>query len=218
MSPFDEDEIDGLVSEVEDIESIPAAPRAEEGAWMGVPEGTDEPGFANDAATFGSSVPLADLLNDESTAPIAASAPHASWTPRAPGGAADFEIDRGFDPEWARPEEREPTPAFERASAERPVAPTPAAPKRSSVPADDLVPIAPFPLPEPDLPADAASDRDLRLTEVASDEDLFMDPSLEIAQLAAGEAREIVVPVILGFGPDAKRYKLAIRLRLDAVD
>ena len=56
------------------------------------------------------------------------------------------------------------------------------------------------------------------LTEVASDEDLFSDPSLEIAHLADGEAREILVPVMLGEGPSARRYKLAIRLRLDAVE
>ena len=74
---------------------------------------------------------------------------------------------------------------------------------------DDLRPIAPFPIPDRD---------DVLLTEVASDADLFTDPSLEIARLADGEAREIVVPVMLGEGASAKRYKLAIRLRLDAVD
>ena len=56
------------------------------------------------------------------------------------------------------------------------------------------------------------------LTEVASDDDLFSDPSLEIAHLADGEAREIIVPVMLGEGKNARRYKLAIRLRLDPVD
>jgi hypothetical protein len=53
---------------------------------------------------------------------------------------------------------------------------------------------------------------------VASDNDLFSDPSLEVAHLADGQAREIIVPVVLGQGPSARRFKLAIRLRLDAVD
>jgi hypothetical protein len=64
----------------------------------------------------------------------------------------------------------------------------------------------------------AAPEGDLTLTDVASNDDLFTDPSLEIAQLADGQAREIIVPVMLGEGVSARRFKLAIRLRLDAVD
>jgi hypothetical protein len=41
---------------------------------------------------------------------------------------------------------------------------------------------------------------------------------LDIAQLAAGAARDILVPVVLGEGREAKRFKLSIRLRLDPVD
>ncbi len=59
---------------------------------------------------------------------------------------------------------------------------------------------------------------DVLLTEVASDEDLFSDPSLEIAELAAGQSREILVPVMLGEGAAARRYRLAIRMRLDPVE
>lgn len=55
--------------------------------------------------------------------------------------------------------------------------------------------------------------------EVLSDTDLFRDPSLEIAHLAAGQQREIVIPVqIAGEGESFKRYKLSLRLKLDPVD
>ena len=49
--------------------------------------------------------------------------------------------------------------------------------------------------------------------------DLFQDSSLEIAHLAAGQQREIVIPVqIAGEGESFKRYKLSLRLKLDNVD
>jgi hypothetical protein len=55
--------------------------------------------------------------------------------------------------------------------------------------------------------------------EILSDADLFQDPTLEIAHLAAGEQREIVIPVqIAGEGESFQRYKLSLRLRLDPVD
>jgi len=57
------------------------------------------------------------------------------------------------------------------------------------------------------------------VSEVLSDTDLFQDPSLEIAHLAAGQQREIVIPVqIAGEGESFKRYKLSLRLKLDPVD
>jgi hypothetical protein len=49
--------------------------------------------------------------------------------------------------------------------------------------------------------------------------DLFEDPSLEIAHLAAGQMREVVIPVqIAGEGESFRRYKLSLRLKLDPVD
>jgi hypothetical protein len=165
MSPFEENEIDGLVGEVEEIHT-PALPSPnEEGAWMGSPEEAETPAAANDPVAYGTSVPLEDLLARSGT----------------PASSDAFEVDRGFDPEWGGT----PEPAVETVAK--------AAPPRVAEP-------------------------DVRLTEVASDDDLFNDPSLEIAHLADGEGREIVVPVMLGEGPQAKRYKLAIRLRFHAVD
>jgi len=219
MSPFAEEEIDGLVGEVEEIESIevavpmsaapvaPASPElpAEEGAWLGLPEDSDEAGFADHASTFGANQSLEELLGRDAPAQDAAPASAPEWIPVASGGS-EFEIDRGFDPEWAHVEEPAPAPEPPRMQAAPPVESIPFAPTPDE---DDLRPIAPFPIPDRD---------DVLLTEVASDADLFTDPSLEIARLADGEAREIVVPVMLGEGASAKRYKLAIRLRLDAVD
>jgi hypothetical protein len=62
-------------------------------------------------------------------------------------------------------------------------------------------------------------ERTPEVSEVLSDADLFQDPSLEIAHLAAGQQREIVIPVqIAGEGESFKRYKLSLRLKLDPVD
>jgi signal recognition particle receptor subunit beta len=60
---------------------------------------------------------------------------------------------------------------------------------------------------------------EVTLTEVASDDDLFNDPNLEIAQLSAGQTREIVIPVEVAAADSAvRRFKLALKLRLDSVD
>jgi hypothetical protein len=84
--------------------------------------------------------------------------------------------------------------------------------------AEEVIPLAPFPLPAMDEAEEVSAGHDVRLTEVASDEDLFSDPSLEIAHLVVGQTREIMVPVMLGEGATAGRFKLAIRLRLEPVD
>jgi hypothetical protein len=96
--------------------------------------------------------------------------------------------DHESEPDWSRVEARDDTPAV----AHPPRAGAGLAPK-----------------PEGD---------DVLLTEVASDDDLFSDPSLEVAHMAAGETREILVPLMLGEGIAARRFKLAIRLRLDPVE
>jgi hypothetical protein len=68
------------------------------------------------------------------------------------------------------------------------------------------------------LHAEPAMEEEVLLTEVASSDDLFNDPGLDIARLGAGEQREILVPVQLGEGREARRFKLSIRLRLDPAD
>jgi len=60
---------------------------------------------------------------------------------------------------------------------------------------------------------------EVTLTEVACDDDLFNDPNLEIAQLSAGQTREIVIPIEVAAADSAvRRFKLALKLRLDSVD
>jgi hypothetical protein len=57
------------------------------------------------------------------------------------------------------------------------------------------------------------------LTEIADhDRSLFEDPNLAVASMASGESTEIVVPVQIGEGEDARKYKLSIVLKLDPVD
>ena len=211
MPKFQEAEIDDLVGEVGDHDAPPlpepapvaaaAASAADDGVWMGAPEG--EESFA------GSSASLEDLLAHEAKA--APAAPSADWREASAVGSG-FEVDRGFDPEWTAPQAVMPTPK-----------PAPAAPSRARMPvpptpppvaADDR-PIAPFPIPSPGVDD---GEEDVVLTTVASDNDLFNDPTLDVAQLAQGVTREILVPVMLGEGRHAKRFKLAIRLRLDPVD
>jgi len=72
---------------------------------------------------------------------------------------------------------------------------------------------------EVNVEAVPGEERTPEVTEVLSGTDLFQDPSLEIAHLAAGQQREIVIPVqIAGEGESFKRYKLSLRLKLDPVD
>jgi signal recognition particle receptor subunit beta len=220
MPPFKEDEIDGLMDEVGDMDVPPkplqadvpapmpavaamAAPAEEDGIWLGAPEDEEGSAFADAGMAFGSTTALEDMMADqEATAPKVSAPPETSWREGASFGSS-FEIDRGFDPEFATPEVKSvpPRPA---AMSPRPAPPAPVSDDR---------PIAPFPFPTGD-----DSSEDVVLTDVASGEDLFNDPTLEVARLAEGGAREIIVPVQLGEGAQARRFKLAIRLRLDPVE
>jgi len=59
----------------------------------------------------------------------------------------------------------------------------------------------------------------VKLTEVVGDKELFEDPSLDIARMAAGQEREILIPVEFKDGEKAlHRFKLSVKLRLDQVD
>jgi signal recognition particle receptor subunit beta len=207
LPSFGEDEIEGLVGEVGDLDAPPihavepvavaaaSAPLHDEGVWMGAPE--EQETLAD------KTVPLEDLLEPgPSGGRGGSSAP--DWREAAALGSG-YEIDRGFDPEWKTP----PAPA---AQAPQPAASSPE-PHPTMV---DERPIAPFPIPPSD--SDDPASADVVLTEVASDDDLFNDPTLDVAQLAAGSVREILVPVQLGEGRTSRRFKLTIRLRLDPVE
>ena len=224
LPQFAEQEIDDLVGDVAEIEttlaapvpvaSIPvaapvsAAPEDDGAIWLGSPDSDEGP--AGTGSTYGSNVSLEDLLSAETDPGPAPKAQQpepepAAWSPSARFGS-EFEIDRGFDPEWATPlpVESDPAPiadAEPRAEAPRPEPdPTPAPPAA-------VAPAAPPSIEE-----------EVLLTEVASNDELFEDPSLDIARLSSGEQREILVPVQLGEGAAARRFKLSIRLRLDPLD
>jgi hypothetical protein len=166
---------------------------------------------------FGANVSIADMLDKEAATPTAASASTPaeapSWNEESSFGSS-FEVDRGFDPEFASAPETKPAPMKPAAKRSRPPEPDvmKAVPPVEMPRGGDAQPIVPFPLPGHD------ADDDVLLTEVASGDDLFNDPTLEVARLAEGGAREIIVPVQIGEGALARRYKLAIRLRLDPVD
>ncbi len=73
--------------------------------------------------------------------------------------------------------------------------------------------------PEPQEPQEQEPQAGVALTELATDQDLFEDPGLEVAQVASGVERSIVIPVELGDADTEKRrFKLTIQLRLDPVD
>jgi len=85
--------------------------------------------------------------------------------------------------------------------------------------ADEPVPVAPAKVGR--VAASAARARqtaEVVLSEVAGDAELFNDPTLEVARVAAGDGREIVVPVELGSGTELRRFKLSLKLTLTPVD
>ncbi len=108
-----------------------------------------------------------------------------------------FEVDHGLDPEWS--DQQEPAAA--------------AAEDSGAVSYQTVLEAL---KKEPEVETAPAQPT---LTEVVGDEELFEDPSLEIARMAAGQEREIVIPVELKEGETAvRRFKLSIKLRLDGVD
>jgi hypothetical protein len=232
LPSFAEAEIDDLVGDVAEIEApapiaaparpvvhtpvpvaavpISVAPEEDGAVWMGAPDAEDAASFAPSESTYGSNVSIEDLLSaetDPGPAPRAPEPEPPAWEPSARYGS-EFEVDRGFDPEWATPAEIEPAPA-----------PAHPATRAASPGPVEREPIAPPPAAEePMLHAEPAMEEEVLLTEVASSDDLFNDPGLDIARLGAGEQREILVPVQLGEGREARRFKLSIRLRLDPAD
>jgi hypothetical protein len=129
----------------------------------------------------------------ETSEPPATTAPEPSWRDE-PAFGSGFEIDRGFDPEWSRP----PASAPSETEPERDAVPLHAEPEvRFDAPAQmasamNDEPIAPFPLPT----SDTEDESDDVLTEVASGDDLFNDPTRRSRgwPLSPG----IIVPVMLG--------------------
>jgi signal recognition particle receptor subunit beta len=84
--------------------------------------------------------------------------------------------------------------------------------------ADDEPEVEPVAAKVAAKPAAPRREAEVVLSRVAADSDLFSDPSLEVARLAAGDGREIVVPVEIGTGADVRRFKLSLKLTLTPVD
>jgi signal recognition particle receptor subunit beta len=174
--------------------------------------------------------------------PVAAQAPVAAQTPVAAGGGGGRK--RGKKRRQHGPAYETATPAQATAQAVDDAPPSvlaasAAATALADVDIDDLVSeveesrhLEPEPVRsahEPDLASTYAAEEtglgaglepSVTLTDALSDHELFSDPGLEVAQLqAAGEVREIVIPVeLLQAGALPGRYKLSIRLRLEPIE
>jgi signal recognition particle receptor subunit beta len=136
---------------------------------------------------------LEDAVVEPQEAQTAAEEQAASSVDQAP----QFEVDHKVDPEWPAEDEATAGVAEKRESVDY-QAVLDALRKESDV----------EPTPPP-----------ATLTEVVGDKELFEDPSLEIARMASGQEREIVIPVELKDGESGlRRFKLSVRLRLDNVD
>lgn len=166
---------------------------------------------------------LEDL--DEVVIPRAAARPEPEFTEWSPAGIPEeqFSIDSEFGQETL-----EMMPEAPAGVAVEGVEPTPLsvlpgtfAPPGETPPGsidDDLSVPDDVGLRSAEIEAPEVAASDLALEEVVAARDLFDDPTLEVTRLAAGEAREIVVPVEIGEGTSLRRFKLSLKLRLDRVD
>ncbi len=236
---FGEQDIDRLMDEVDETELSPptshvaAAPApapvedagAETISWepeehavtMGDPGAGDEiDGLGADGGdgwALETSGPAPTDTGEDSLEFDAPEQPPAASPVDAPADSqgSGLEIDLEFDPDHGPAEPATPSIAAA-ASTPPPTPPRPDAgatvdPMRASIPVQDL-----------DLGESSQEDRTVLLTEAVEDDDLFADPDLEVARLTGGDAREIVVPVVVGEGGDARRFRLSITLRLDPAD
>jgi signal recognition particle receptor subunit beta len=206
---FGDQEIQALVDEVHETSTT------EEGV------GSFEPTTPEVAAW---EAPVADV--DQPTgseglsfdAPAAEPAPVIDAAPQ-PADNPSFEIDHGVDPDWGASGEAPAPPAAPADGSETLSIETqqawdlgsieePQSQEQPSVP--PAPPLAPENPPALDLPT---------LTEVVSDDELFDGSGLDVARLAEGEEREIVVPLeIEQADRSLRRFKLSIRLRMEAAD
>lgn len=220
---FDEGEIEDLVDEVEEV-SPEAAPA----------ETAGPPSFEIDDSAI--------QLEEEPTEVLGAAEESALLPEEEP----HFEFDRRADSEWSA-EERDQAAApvdavaqaaetaamaaadrFENGAAEARIE---APPEEETLAVEEPAPeireetaAAPEPVAEEAegleaSPVEPEPQEDVALTELATDQDLFEDPSLEVAQVTSGVERSIVIPVELGDADrEKRRFKLTIQLRLDPVD
>ena len=168
--------------------------------------------------------PFADpdpVADDPATPESAEPSTPMAAAPNEPAAAPSFEIDHGVDPEWGVGGRGRSVPM-----AESPAEP-PAGVDDGAVwdlgsvddtPSPTLDPVVP-PTNEP-APQPESVDAGLpRLTDAVQDRDLFEGSGLDVARLAAGEEREIVVPLeVQEADRTVQRFKLSIRLRMEPID
>jgi len=164
---------------------------------------------------------------DEPSVPLAS-------TPTDGSAAPAFEIDHGADPDWSVGPEKPSTP-----TDDLPAPPVPETPAIDDPPAgnddggvwdlgsiddppaasvDRVALPTEVPVVEPNTP-DEVSEELPRLTESMPDSDLFETAGLDVARLAAGEEREIVIPLeVEESDRTVQRFKLSIRLRMEPID
>ena len=170
---------------------------------------------------------------DEPTVPLASAPSGADVAPA-------FEIDHGVDPDWSVGAGKPSIPMADPpadAAPETPAIEPPAGNDDggvwdlgsiddSPVPSVDRVVLPtdePTVAPEvPTEPADASADVAAglpRLTDAVRDTELFETSGLDVARLAAGEEREIVIPLeVEESDRTVQRFKLSIRLRMEPID
>jgi hypothetical protein len=236
LPAFADNEIDQFVDEVQES-AAPEAPAPEEGGEAMVAEPpvveeaeetmTAEPPGVKDAVEDEEAVFEidADALSLEGEAPepeVAATPPEVDEPPAEADepeveSSPQFEVDHKVEPEW--PDQQETAAAIEDTSTEDDT--------QAKRPAVDYEAVleALRRSPEAEEPDQAVPDQvdaeqpEVTLTDVVGDQELFEDPSLDIARMAAGQEREILIPVELKQeDAEPRRFKLSIKLRLDKVD
>jgi signal recognition particle receptor subunit beta len=227
LPAFGDDEIDDLVDEVE--ENVAAAAGAveetaddalqeilEQSVAEAAAETAAEAVEEQDQAVFEIDADALAIEDELPQAEVAEAAPVVAEQPVAESEAApeaedqpQFEVEHKTEPEW--PDQQEAADD----EAEQPAVDYEAvleALRRGADSETESVPEQAEASAEEETP-------EVTLTEVVKDTELFEDPSLDIARMAAGQEREILIPVELKDGEtEPRRFKLSIRLRLDQVD
>ncbi len=241
--PLAVDDIDWMPPVAEPPMAAPGAgavrfepfPTPPEPAW--VPPAVAPPedlGFESTSPTASAPFEQVPLDIVEKHTPIAAPelgspSAHAPVSP----ASRELEIDFPFDPTWQleEPEELEGiewtpdvlVPVTSSDGAEEMPEPMAAAPEREAETDEESSAASryeatPVPVRHAEAPSAMPVENTVVLDEIAQPSELFEDPTLDVARLTAGEAREIVVPVEIAEGTAVRRFKLSIRLKLDPLD
>ena len=230
---FDADEIEDLMDEVDDFQE--PALQADDVDWLPPRPEAVEPAPVAWQPAAQAPVPVARHPEPQEELPIEIVEEEQgevpAWQPASTAAREpQFEVDLGFDPSWqqSEPEEVEPAEALEASEIVlediepafpfEPPQPLPDEDDLAEEPVAEIGEATPIAVRHTDEPPGALDDGTVVLEEIAGREELFLDPDLEIARLASGDSKEIVVPVELVEGTTVRRFKLSLKLRLDPLD